>query len=243
MMFETQQCTLLIQRYDLLPDGALKLKPCVLIFHSERTNGCNERRSAVECTGQADCFGSAKGAELTFDRRWIWPGPNLAAWKRERWRATSRFLCRRRCLAAATSCGCGRRRVWLDRESIRTSNDVEFQVRRQRGQGPDSGNRLAGRASRRDSAEKKENGAVHAVSLKHLEYLRIATEGQSLLGSAVQSEAAKAPSSAPLEVKCQGEVTFDVTAQLARFEKQVEVRRLIPGAARPAGLRRVAAGV
>src|SRR5205823_3432890 len=69
------------------------------------------------------------------------------------------------------------------------------------------------------------------MTLRHLDYLRIATAGQGLLNDALPNSGKTATTEqVPIEVTCQGEFSFDVVGQLARFERQVVVRRLLPGA-------------
>jgi len=72
---------------------------------------------------------------------------------------------------------------------------------------------------------------MRSITLKHLDYLRIATAGRGLFGDALPADdKSNAEQNVPVEVTCRGEFAFDVPAQLARFVENVVVRRLIPNA-------------
>src|SRR5262249_3897383 len=78
------------------------------------------------------------------------------------------------------------RAVWLDRQSIRTSNDVELQY------GDSSGRGRILEISLKNSEEgdkqkksKSPMGPLQTVTLRHLEYFRFATAGRGVLGSTI----------------------------------------------------------
>src|SRR5439155_17289638 len=116
-----------------------------------------------------------------------------------------------------------------DRQSIRTSNDVEFQYGDSSGKGRILEIGLRSEQPDGKKAAKPKYGGVQTMTLKHLEYLRVVTAGRGLLSDALPgSDKTATTEQAPLEVTCQGEFSFDVVGQLARFERQVVVRRLLP---------------
>ena len=73
------------------------------------------------------------------------------------------------------------RAVWLDRQSIRTSNDVEFQYGDSSGRGRIL--EIALHSSEEGDKQKNKSpmGPLQTVTLRHLEYLRLATAGRSVL--------------------------------------------------------------
>jgi hypothetical protein len=227
---ETEQCTLLIQDYKPLPDGRLELKPCVLIFHAGGTKATAASASQSPARGRPIVLEAPK-AELTFDR-----AVDFA--RAEFGRVEKGTLSGEVSIYSPPTVPGGRdelrvrtRAVWLDRQSIRTSNEVEFQYGDSSGRGRILEIALRNGPSDAPRPAKAKLGAIHTVTLKHLDYLRLATQGPGLLGNAIPADGKAASNqSAPLEVTCKGEFNFDMIAQLARFERQVEVRRLLPGA-------------
>jgi hypothetical protein len=225
---ETDQCTLLIQDYQTLPDGRLELKPCALIFHSAGSKAPGADASIPPSRGRPVVLEAPK-AELAFDRP-------LDLARAEFGRVEKGTLSGEVTIHSPPTLQGGRdelfvktRAVWLDRQSIRTSNDVEFRYGESSGRGRMLEITLAQEQSGQNRARKSPLGGVQTVKLKHLEFLRIATAGGGLLGEASPAGGKRTENqSAPLDITCRGEFAFDVAAQLARFQDRVEVRRLTP---------------
>ncbi len=240
---ETEQCTLLIGDYK--PDGAgnLKLEPCVLIF---RTGG---KPSTV-----ADGGGPAKrqrpivleapdGAVLAFDRPMNMTKGAFGRVEKGSLNGNIRIFSPPTSPHSGDDLEIQATAVYLDRESIRTANPVKFNY----GDSSGSGSFLVIALRSGDDGDKKKSksqlGAVQSVTLRQLDYLRLASTGRGVLGDAIPAGKAGSPAAitsiatpgpandnSPIEVRCKGEFTFDVVGQLARFDKQVEVKRLVPNA-------------
>lgn len=226
---DTEQCTLLIQDYRVLPDGRLELRPCTLIFHS---GGSPSSASGTAPTARGrPIVLEAPKAELTLDRPLNLARAQFGRVEKGTLSGEITIYSPPSAPGAHDELRARTRAVWLDRQSIRTSNDVEFQYGDSTGRGRDLEITLL--QDKRDAprAARSKLGGIQTVLLKHLYFLRIATQGRGLLGDAIPTDGKNvAPQSPPLEVTCKGEFAFDVPAQLARFQEQVEVRQLIAGA-------------
>ncbi|MBW8883624.1 MAG: hypothetical protein JF612_02365, partial [Planctomycetia bacterium] len=229
-IFETDLCKLLIQDYQPLPNGHLELKPCVLVFYS------GGRKQAA--AGEAEPAGrgrpiilQAPKAELVFDRAVDFKRAEFGRVQKGTLSGEVTIYSPPTAPGSRDQLLVRTRAVWLDRQSIRTSNDVEFQYGDSSGKGRILEIGLRSDPPGEKKPAKSKYGALQTITLQHLDYLRIATAGQGLLNDALPGASAKAGSTepAPLEVTCQGEFSFDVVGQLARFERQVQVRRLLAG--------------
>jgi hypothetical protein len=213
---ETEQCKLLIRDYVTTPDGRLELVPCTLIFQS----------SGKEHAGRPIVLQAPK-AELTFDKAF-----DIA--KGEFGRVEKGTLSGEVRIFSPASQADGRdafylktRAVWLDRQSIHTANDVEFRYGDSSGRGRDLEITLLEPAVDGQQPKRKFRG-IHTLSLKRLHSLRVAIAPGGLAPNNVQQEP-QTPT-APLEITCQGEFTFDVPRQLARFQDRVRVEQAAIGA-------------
>jgi hypothetical protein len=215
---KTQQCTLFIQDYRLLPDGRLELTPCTLVFHSGKAK--HSKPIILE----------APKAELTFDRPMDFARAEFGRLEKGTLAGEVTILSPPTTPGGRDELRVRTRAVWLDQESIRTSNEVEFQYGASAGRGRILEIALSSEPPDAAQTKKKKLPSVHTATLKHLDHLHVVTENGGILRNEPADGPAAATATATLEVKCQGEVSFDVTSQLARFERQVEVRRLIPGA-------------
>jgi hypothetical protein len=222
---ETEQCTLLIQDYRRLPDGGLELKPCTLIFHA--SGGASDDGDQEQRGGRPIVL-DAPLAEIKFDRPL-----NLA--RAEFGRVEKGTLSGEITIYSPPTSPTSddalfirTRAVWLDRQSIRTANDVEFQYGASSGRGRDLEIAMLQQEPGKPRVGRPRLGGMQSITLKKLEYLRIATTGNGLFGGAA-GQKADAGESATLEITCQDEFVFDVPGQLARFVKRVEVRRLVAG--------------
>jgi hypothetical protein len=221
---ETEQATLLIQKYSRLEDGRLKLEPCLLIFHSAAGDPKTQPR------GRPIVLEAPK-AELTFDRP-------LDLGRATFGRVEKGTLSGEISIRSPATLADGRDEllvttssVWIDRQSIRTLHPVKFKYGDSKGLGRDLEIVLFQDQADKPRKTKSKMGGVQTVTLKHLDYLHVATEGRGLLGEPLAAGSKDtANDNAPIEVTCQGEFAFDVPAQLARFDDRVEVRRLIPDA-------------
>ena len=217
-VIETDQCTLLIQDYLPTPDGLLKLNPCTLIFYAKTAAG---RRPII--------LQAPAGAELKFDRA-------LDVTKASFGRLLSGKLIGEIRIFSPPSQEGSRdallmttRDVWLNRSDIQTWHPVEFQYGDSRGRGRELKITLQEAEAGLDGKKKRGVlGGIQSLTLNRLEFARIETAGDGLLGEALPGQK-KSAASAPLEVKCRGPFVFDVPAQVARFEKEVEVLRMVPG--------------
>ncbi len=230
-IFETDLCKLLIQDYQPLPDGHLELKPCVLVFYSGGRKNSPSGDAEPTTRGRPIILEAPK-AELVFDRAVDFKRAEFGRVQKGTLSGEVTIYSPPTAPGSRDQLLVRTRAVWLDRQSIRTSNDVEFQYGDSSGKGRILEIGLRSDPPGEKKAAKSKFGAVQTVTLQHLDYLRIMTAGQGLLNDALPGGGTKAPAAepSPIEVTCQGEFSFDVVAQLARFERQVLVRRLLPGA-------------
>ena len=228
MIVKTEQCTLLIEDYKMLPDGDLQLTKCAMIFRAAAPK-TPTADGTPPAPGRPIVLEAPDGAKLTFDKPLDPMRAEFGRLEKGTLAGEIRIFSPPSMPGARDALECSTRAVWLDRQSIRTSNKVEFTYGESSGSG-----RILEIALRGDQAEpaKKSRsriGGLHTITLEHLDFLRIASEGRGILNNATPSDSPAAESqNAPLEVTCQGRFTFDMVKQLARFEKQVEVRRLLP---------------
>jgi hypothetical protein len=240
---ETEQCTLLIGDYK--PDGAgnLKLEPCVLIFRTGGKPGAATNEVAPAKRQRPIVLEAPLGAVLAFDRPMNVTKGAFGRVEKGSLLGDIRIFSPPTHPHSNDDLEIKTTAVYLDRESIRTANQVEFKYGDSSGRGRD----LKIELQAGDDADKKKSksrlGAVQNVTLGHLDYLRLASTGRGVLGDAIPaakttstgpaqsfSPPNSANENAPIEVRCRGEFTFDVVAQLARFDEQVEVKRLLPNA-------------
>jgi hypothetical protein len=231
-VFEADPCKLFIQDYQPLENGDLELKPCVLIFYAGAP-------TTTAAGGDSASRGrpiilEAPRAQLTFDRAVDFKRAEFGRVQKGTLSGDIVIHSPPTAPGARDQLLVRTRAVWLDRESIRTSNEVEFQYGDSSGKGRILEIALRTATPEEKKAGKSKLGAVQTVSLKHLDYLRVATAGRSLLGGALpENNNTPAPATGseqpPIEVTCQGEFSIDVVSRLARFERQVEVRRLLAG--------------
>jgi hypothetical protein len=224
---ETDQCTLLIRDYLPTPDGLLKLNPCTLIFYAKgraATEGQAAPRRPIVLQAPAGAvlefdqaldltrarFGRLLGGEL--------PGEiTISSPPTQPGGADSLLL--------------KTRSVHLNRQEITTVHPVEFRYGNSHGRGQGLEIKMLNAEGGLDGQKKRAPlGGMQSLMLRRLECLRIETPGQGLLGEALNQPTAKGrAASEPLEIRCRGPFTFDVPAQVARFEEQVEVDRVLPG--------------
>jgi hypothetical protein len=227
-IIKTDQCTVLIQDYRT-PDGKLELTPCLLIFYSAPPKTPPGEAAAAPKRGRPIVLEAPK-AELVFERP-------LDVMRADFGRVEKGTLSGEVTIYSPPSSPRSRdelqirtRAVWIDRQSIKTENDVEFRF----GDSFGRGRMLHIGMRQQQPGEKKAAGPfgnIQSITLKQLDYLHVATAGRGLLGDAIKSgDKAAADQNAPLEVTCQGEFAFDVVSQVARFQDRVEVRRLNPAA-------------
>jgi hypothetical protein len=231
-VFEADPCKLFIQDYRPLENGDLELKPCVLIFYAGAP-------TTTAAGGDSASRGrpiilEAPRAQLTFDRAVDFKRAEFGRVQKGTLSGDIVIHSPPTAPGARDQLLVRTRAVWLDRESIRTSNEVDFQYGDSSGKGRILEIALRTATPEEKKAGKSKLGAVQTVSLKHLDYLRVATAGRGLLGGALpENNSAPAATTGgeqpPIEVTCQGEFSIDVVSRLARFERQVEVRRLLPG--------------
>jgi hypothetical protein len=219
-IIETEQCTLLIRDYQPTPDGKLLLKPCTLIMH---TGGQAARRPIV--------MQAPQGAELVFDRA-------LDLGRAQFGRLLSGELAGDiRIFSPPTTPG-GRdalelttRDVKLEEGLVYTFADVAFRYGDSTGRGSYLKINLLPKPDGAAGNAKSSWGGVQSLTLEHIHQLRIVSAGTGLLGKTSAAGAKpEASGTNSIEVSCQGEFAFDMMSQVARFEQQVEVRRLTPGA-------------
>jgi lipopolysaccharide export system protein LptA len=219
---ETDQCTLLIQDYERLPDGRLILKPCVVIFHSSAEAAAAQNGS--QANGRTIVLEAPK-AEMSFDK--------LDVVRGEFGRVQhGRLVGEITIFSPATHDG-GRdelhmrtRAVQIDRQRISTLDEVEFRYGDSSGRGRGLTIELLQPEPGQPRVRKSRLGGLQTVTLRQLDYLRVATGGAGLFGDspAQRSPAGSAP---PLEITCRDGLVFDATQQLARFQDNVVVRRLV----------------
>lgn len=241
-IIETEQCTLLIGDYKPVDGGNLELKPCALIFRAGGGSGAAADGAQAAKRGRPIILEAPK-AELAFDKP-------LNVARGAFGRVEKGTLAGEVSIYSPPTTPGGHdelriktQGVWLDRESIRTANEVTFEYGDSSGRGKIL--EISLRSGEDDNKKKSKSslGAVQHVTLRHLEYLRLASTGRGVLGDAIPAAKAANPTvpastmtpnpaneNAPIEVRCQGEFSFDVVGQLAKFEKQVEVKRLLPNA-------------
>jgi lipopolysaccharide export system protein LptA len=246
---ETEQCTLLIQDYKPVEGGNLELKPCVLIFRARAATAAAAADSAPPAKASRPIILEAPKAELAFDRPLDVTKGAFGRVEKGTLAGEVTIYSPPTTPTSGDALHVKTRAVWLDRQSIRTSNDVEFQYGDSSGRGRIL--EIALKNSEEGDKQKKSKspmGPLQTVTLRHLDYFRLATAGRGVLGGALpaakappsalpaesphklnhHSPAHSSPDSAPIELRCQGDFTFDCISQIARFEKQVEVKRLLP---------------
>jgi hypothetical protein len=230
-IFETDLCKLLIQDYQPLPDGHLELKPCVLVFYSGGRRQPTTGAAEPAARGRPIILEAPK-AELVFDRPVDFKRAEFGRVQKGTLSGDVTIYSPPTAPGSRDELLVRTRAVWLDRQSIRTANDVEFQYGDSSGKGRDLNIGLRSDPPGEKKAAKSKFGAVQTMTLQHLDYLRVVTAGQGLLSDARPGASGNTATTepAPIEVTCQGEFSFDVVGQLARFERQVQVRRLLPGA-------------
>jgi hypothetical protein len=242
---ETEQCTLLIQDYKPVEGGNLELKPCVLIFRARGAATASPADGSAPTKRGRPIILEAPKAELAFDRPLNVTRASFGRVEKGTLAGEVTIYSPPTTPTSGDELRVRTRAVWLDRQSIRTSNDVDFQYGDSSGRGRILEITLKSGEEGDKKQAKSHLGPLQSVTLRHLDYLRLATAGRGVLGGALPT--AKAPAgaqdpaatiggaqpadNAPIEVRCQGEFTFDCIAQIARFEKQVEVKRLLPNVA------------
>jgi hypothetical protein len=233
-VFEADPCKLFIQDYQPLENGDLELKPCVLIFYAGAPTATATTGGGSSASRGRPIILEAPRAQLTFDRAVDFKRAEFGRVQKGTLSGDIVIHSPPTAPGARDQLLVRTRAVWLDRESIRTSNEVDFQYGDSSGKGRILEIALRTATPEEKKAGKSKLGAVQTVSLKHLDYLRVATAGRGLLGNALPENnntpaVAAATEQPPIEVTCQGEFSIDLMSRLARFERQVEVRRLLPG--------------
>jgi lipopolysaccharide export system protein LptC len=241
---ETEQCMLLIQDYKPVEGGNLELKPCVLIFGARGAATTIPADGSPPAKRARPIILEAPKAELAFDKPLDVTRAAFGRVEKGTLAGEVTIYSPPTTPTSGDALHVKTRAVWLDRQSIRTSNDVEFQYGDSSGRGRIL--EIALKSSEEGSKQKSKSpmGPIQTVTLRHLDYFRLATAGRGVLGNALPNS--KSPpgvagpqpaagstnnDNAPIELRCQGEFTFDCMAQVARFEKQVEVKRLLPNVA------------
>jgi len=228
---ETEQCTLLIQDYLTTPEGRLELNPCTLVFQSRDEAGEGE---GGQRRGRPVVLQAPK-AELTFEKPFDVARGEFGRVEKGTLSGEIRIFSPPTKADGTDAFELVTRAVWLDRESIRTANDVEFRYGASSGRGRDLEIALVQPAPDQPRPKGKLRG-VQSVTLKQLDYLRVAMAGGGLLpgGGAKAEQAEKTTkdvkSAAPLEIRCRGNFMFDVARQVARFQDGVTVTQAVEGA-------------
>lgn len=213
---ETEQCTLLVQDY-VAADGRLELKPCTLVFQSRSGPGEERGRPVVL---------QAPKAELVFDKPLDLARGELGRVEKGTLAGEIRIFSPPTQPDGSDAFYLETRAVWLDRESIRTANDVEFRYGNTRGRGRDLEITLVQSTGQEPRSKAKFRG-VQAVTLKRLEYLQMAMPASMTPASGL-APTGTLTAPPPLEIGCRGYFTFDVVQQRARFLEGVIVRQALP---------------
>lgn len=235
---ETPRCTLLIQDYQTTADGRLELRPCTLIFHS--ASALADESAPRDPASSRPIILQAPKAELAFDKPLDLSRTTFGRVEKGTLSGEIRIFSPPSHESSRDALEIRTRAVWLDKETIRTANDVEFRYGDSSGRGRDLEIALLQRSEEEPAAPRSQALGVHSLTLRRLEYLRLVVPSASLPGAAPprgsqlaaglpQSPGEQLPTS-PLEITCQGEFVFDFPSQVARFLDQVRVARAnLPG--------------
>lgn len=250
-LVETEQATLLIREYQPLPDGRLELKPCTLIFHL----GGRAALPAEPPPGPGPDAGAsppvAASPAATMPRRLVLQSPRAElVFDRPLDLRSGQFgRVEKGTLIGPITIfspptqpdGSDHLRIttdtlWLNRESISTAGQVDFQFGLNSGHGRDLEITLLPLPAGGPRGGRQPALSLHTLTLKQVEWLRVVAGSGELWGrrdvTGQHSAAEPPPATATtfLEIACRGPLTLDVPSQQAHFEEEVEVRRLVPGA-------------
>jgi hypothetical protein len=220
-IIETDRCTLIIRDYEPTPDGKLLLKPCTLIMHAGSQSA---KRPIV--------MQAPQGAELTFDRA-------LDIGRAQFGRLLEGELSGAIRIFSPPTTANGRDALELTTSDVQlkenvvfTNKDVAFRYGDSAGRGRYLRIDLLAKTDATGDKNKPSWSGVQSLTLEHIEQLRIASAGGGLLGTApAAGSQPSAEANQWIEVSCAGQFRFDMLSQIAEFDKDVEVRRLVPGAA------------
>lgn len=239
-LVETEQATLLIRDYQPLPDGRLELKPCTLIFHfggSVPASSAAVAAASQPSAGAPAAAGSTRRrhlvvqsarAELVFDRPLDLRRGQFGRVEKGTLLGPITIFSPPTQPDGSDALRITTDTVWLNRESITTAGQVDFQFGPNSGRGRDLEITLLPPPPGSARRGRPTAGGIQSVTLKQVEVLRVVA-GQGALWSAPASPSTGATPWTYLEITCRGPLTLDVTSQQAHFEEQVELRRQVPG--------------
>jgi hypothetical protein len=233
---ETEQCTLLIRDYQPMPDGRLELKPCTLIFYTkpesaETAAGPATASPEPPAPRRPIVMQAPAGAVLQFDRPLNIGRGDFGQIVGGRLVGEITIFSPPTQPQGDDSLRIITSDVQLGRDSLFTTEDVEFHYGKSSGRGRDLTIVFLRDAAKAGSSSKSPSfDGVQSITLSHIERLRIATGGGTSVAGPFGS-ALKPQQEGMLEVTCQGPFEFDFINQVAVFDKKVEVLRLVPGSA------------
>jgi hypothetical protein len=234
-VIETEQCTLLIRDYLPTPDGRLELKPCTLIFYAKGSSA-DENPLGIEgpitsAPRRPIVLQAPAGAVIQFDRP-------LNLGRGDFGQIVGGRLAGEITIFSPPSASGDdglrlvTREVQLGRDSLFTTEDVEFHYGKSFGRGRDL-TIVFLRDSTNSSASSNAPAfdGIRSITLAHIDRIRIAAGGSGSLGGPLGGRDKSKSGDDVLEITCQGPFEFDFLNQVAVFDEKVEVFRLVPGSA------------
>ncbi len=225
---ETSQGKLLWRDQRNLPDGEVEIKPCTIILLPADPSLQPQQRMR-----RAVILRSASGAILKFDSPLEIERARFGKLIGGRLLGEVVVYSDQRMVGPEDDLRIRARDLVMSAGSVTSKHAVEFALGKNRGSGRDLEITME---TEKDSAQAAGFGGVTSVSLAHDVTLRLHTGGGEFFPGdvvAAGNQVAQAPGqqddTRPIDISCQGPFRFDLARYVARFERDVIVRREQPG--------------
>jgi lipopolysaccharide export system protein LptA len=221
-VLESDQGMLLVQDYETLADGGVKLKPCTLIFFTKP-----EADSADTAAREAVVMRAPQGAVLEFDKPFNLKGaPRIGKLVGGQLVGEITIHSAPRRADGANDLHLVTRDVQFEDDQVWTKNAVDFRLGPNQGHGRELLMKLM---PAEDDSDRKSPGRVESIQLARDVKMHLEASGKSLLPTGDRkANSAVASKEPPLEITSQGPFHFDLQSYVATFSQRVDVVRLNP---------------
>lgn len=216
-ILENNQGMLLVNEYQNLGNGRVRIKPCTMIFLPE-----GKFESEADRRRQAIVLQAPEGAELQFDSPIDLKQAKLGKLIGGHLTGEVRVRSDQKQPGPHDDLHILTRDVELSEQLISTPHDIDFQL------GPNRGHGRRMRLAMTPGAEKQRFRGLTSLELSEQVALRLMPQGAELFPGGAQKPADDGRAQLPVEVRCQGPFRFDFDKCTGTFHDQVDVLRINP---------------
>jgi hypothetical protein len=229
-VLENEHAILLLEKYETLPDGRLRIWPCTVVFlpGDENDDPAERRRSAVFVR-------SPQGAILQFDQPFDLASAKVGRLVGGQMLGRVSIDSDQKDPGPADDLHVAAQDLFLREDQVSSTQPVEFRWGPNWGTGRELLIRLLPRPDGNKGRRGPNVGGVQSIEVRQNVRLYLELAGKGLfpgvtaeVGSQVQPAESTASAAAPVQVTCRGPFSFDCVHYVATFENRVDVLRKHP---------------